>query len=130
MERLRERLNLAAKALETLGESATLQVDPVAKRDISIMRFIYTFEAVWKAAQRFLLIVEGVDVRVPKGCVRASRDARLLTDEQTVAALTMADDRNLSVHVYNEALAIEIYSRVPRHLATMQTWLEAMNKRV
>ncbi len=130
MERLRERLNLAAKALETFGESATLQVDPVAKRDTSIMRFIYTFEAVWKAAQRFLLIVEGVDVRVPKGCVRASRDARLLTDEQTVAALTMADDRNLSVHVYNEALAIEIYSRVPRHLATMQTWLEAMNKRV
>ena len=130
MERLRERLNLAAKALETFGESATLQVDPVAKRDTSIMRFIYTFEAVWKAAQRFLLIVEGVDVRVPKGCVRASRDARLLTDEQTVAALTMADDRNLSVHVYNEALAIEIYSRVPQHLATMQTWLEAMNKRV
>lgn len=130
MERLRERLNLAAKALETLGESATLQVDPVVKRDTSIMRFIYTFEAVWKAAQRFLLVVEGVDVRVPKGCVRASRDARLLTDEQTVAALTMADDRNLSVHVYNEALAVEIYSRVPRHLATMRTWLGAMKKRV
>ena len=130
MERLQDRLNLAAKSLATLREVASMEVDPVPKRDITIIRFIYTFEALWKAARQFLMVVEGIDVQTPKGCVRGCRDAGLLTDEQTVDALTMADDRNLTIHIYNEALAQEIYARVPRHISVMEAWFGAMSERV
>jgi Nucleotidyltransferase substrate binding protein like len=41
--------------------------------------------------------------------VRTAREARLLTDEQTVTALEMVDDRNETVHTYNEAVAARIF---------------------
>ena len=62
----------------------------------------------------------------PKSTIRASFQAGLLTEEMTEHALQMVDDRNLTSHTYNEALAEAIFSRVPRHLAVLQTWLGTM----
>ncbi len=62
--------------------------------------------------------------------MRGARDAELLADDQTEAALAMVNDRNLSVHIYKEQLAEEILGRLPQHLATMKTLLHAMTKRV
>ena len=39
----------------------------------------------------------------------------------------MTDDRNLTVHTYNEALAREVYIRLSAHAAILGTWLGAMN---
>ncbi len=52
MERLRQRLSLAEKALATLDEVKSLALPAAVERDITIMRFIYTFEACWRALQR------------------------------------------------------------------------------
>lgn len=93
------------------------------------MRFAYTFEAVWKAAQQLLDVAEGLDVASPKQCVRAARRVGLLTDEQAEAALAMADDRNLIVHVYREAVARDIDARVAGHAATLTAWLTALQQR-
>ena len=38
----------------------------------------------------------------------------------------MADDRNLTVHTYNEGLADLIYSRLRANHALMVAWLGAM----
>ncbi len=130
MERLRERLDTAAKALSTLDEVDSMRLPPVAARDVAILRFIYTFEAMWRALQRYLAVVEGVELATPKACMRGARDAKLLADDQTEAALAMVNDRNLSVHIYKEELAEEIMGRLPHHLATMKTLLHAMTKRV
>jgi uncharacterized protein YutE (UPF0331/DUF86 family) len=94
------------------------------------MRFAYTFEAVWKAAQQFLDVSEGLDAGSPKQCVRASRRVGLLTDEQAEAALQMADDRNLIVHVYREAVARDIDSRLAAHATTLAAWLSAIRQRL
>jgi nucleotidyltransferase substrate binding protein (TIGR01987 family) len=129
VERLIERLVIARRALSTLQEVVRLEHPSRIERDAAIQRFEYTCEAVWKAAQRYLQEVEGVSVGSPKGSIRASRDVGLLTDEQTVIGLEMIDDRNLTVHTYNEAVAEEIYSGLPSYVDLLDAWLTAMTER-
>ena len=127
MERLSERLAEAEAALASLDELARRPTRSVVERDAAIMRFTYTFEAVWKTAQRYLQEHEGLDVGSPKQAIRASRRIGLVTDEQAEAALRMADDRNLVVHVYREAVAQDLDSRLPAHAVTLAAWLAAMS---
>ena len=92
------------------------------------MRFAYTFEAVWKAAQRYLIEREGLDVGSPKQSVRACRQVGLLTDDQAQAALRMADDRNLIVHLYRESIAQDLDQRLGLHASILEAWLTAMGR--
>jgi len=50
--------------------------------------------------------------------------------EEAEGALVMADDRNLTAHTYNERIAVAIFGRLPRHLATLEAWLRAMTARM
>lgn len=113
MERLSERLAEAETALASFNELVRRTDRSVVERDAAIMRFTYTFEAVWKTAQRYLYEHEGLDIGSPKQAIRASRRIGLVTDEQAEAALRMADDRNLVVHVYRDAAARDL-DRDPR----------------
>ncbi len=130
MERLKERLATARRALETLQELVDLSNPSRVERDAAIQRFEYTFEAGWRAAQRYLLEVEGVSVGAPKACVRAAREVGLLSDAQSVVGLEMVDDRNLTVHTYHEAVAARIYRNLPRYAELLAHWLSAMHSRV
>ena len=42
----------------------------------------------------------------------------------------MVDDRNLTVHTYNEQLAEEISSRLSNHALLLQHWLDQMGARI
>ena len=126
MERLSERLAEAEAALATMDELVRRTRRSVVDRDAALMRFTYTFEAVGKTAQRYLYEHEGLDIGSPKQAVRASRRTGLLTDEQAEAALRMADDRNLVVHVYREAVARDLDSRLAAHASTLTAWVAAM----
>jgi nucleotidyltransferase substrate binding protein (TIGR01987 family) len=126
VERLKERLHVARNALGTFEALATLEHPSQVERDAAIQRFEYTFEACWKAAQRYLLLMEGVSVGSPKACVRAARDVGLLSDDQVMIGLEMADDRNLTVHTYNRAVAEQIYRNLHRYADLLAHWLRAM----
>ena len=130
MERLKERLALAQRALSTLQELLLLAHPSRVERDAAIQRFEYTCEAVWKTAQRYLLLVEGVSTGSPKGSIRACRDVGLFSDDQAVVGLEMIDDRNLTVHTYNETVAEDIYSNLPRYADLLAAWLTAMEARI
>lgn len=130
MERLRERLAIARRALTTLDELLARPYPSPVERDAAIQRFEYTFEACFKAAQRYLLVVEGLSVGSPKACVRASRDVGLVSDEQAVVGLEMTDDRNLTVHTYNEAVAERISRNLHRYANLLAHWLAAMQARL
>lgn len=126
MDRLKERLDIAAKALKTLTElSLAGAVDDIV-RDAAIQRFEYTFEAVWKAAQLYLREKEGLEEGSPKGVVRSCLQVGLLTDPQARRAMQMIDDRNLTVHTYNEELARQIFARLQGYADLMTAWLQAM----
>lgn len=121
-----ERLQIARRALETLRELPLEGKVSDVERDAAIQRFEYTFEAVWKAAQLHLREQEGVEAGSPKGVARAGLQVGLLDEGQTMAALEMVDDRNLTVHTYNEKLAQVIFSRLGGYARLMDQWLTAM----
>ncbi len=130
MDRLRQRLSVAGQAAATLRELAVRTAPSKIERDAAIQRFEYSFEATWKAAQRFLAVVEGVEAGSPKSAIRGCHETGLLQSSEAEQALAMADDRNLTAHTYNEGLAEAIFKRLPGHLATLEGWLGAMQKRV
>lgn len=130
MERLRERLAVAARANSRLQEAVQLPNPSDLVRDAIIQRFEFTFEAVWKAAQAYLRTVEGIDLASPKSVIRACREIGLLDETEAMLALKMADDRNLTVHTYNEPLAIAIYERILQHQVLLANWQMDMEQRL
>ena len=126
MGRAAERIELARRALSAFEEVMQIDKPSSIERDAAIQRFEFTFEAVWKAAKEVLFEREGIDSGSPKSVIRSCRETAILDAEQTVAALQMADDRNLSVYTYNEKLAAEIYSRLHRYQSVFSAWLNGI----
>lgn len=112
MAKLVERLEIAERALERLSEALAIKNPNSLERDAAIQRFEFTFEAVWKTGKAFLLEHEGIEAASPKSVVRSCRELGILSDDEATLALQMTDDRNLTVHTYNEPLAIKIHSRL------------------
>ncbi len=130
MERIKERLDVALKALVTLEELVGKTDVSTIERDAAIQRFEYTFEATWKAAQLYLREQEGLESGSPKGVIRASWQSGLLDEVSGRQALVMADDRNLTVHTYNESLAKLLYSRLAQYAQIMRKWLDGISNRI
>lgn len=130
MERLKEWLAIARKALATLEEVIGRSEPSDIERDAAIQRFEYTFETTWKTAQAYLREREFVQAASPRAVIRESFNVGLLDEESARDALAMASDRNLTVHTYNENLARQIYERLPRHAAVLSLWLRAIEERL
>ncbi|MBE1553663.1 HI0074 family nucleotidyltransferase substrate-binding subunit [Sporosarcina limicola] len=130
MERLHERIKSAKKVLDALGQLVVLEQPNDVERDASIQRFEFTFEACWKAAKQYLFDVEGIDVGSPKGVIRSCRETNLFDDEETILALQMANDRNLTVHTYNEELAIKIHSNIKSYFPLLANWIGRIERKV
>jgi len=126
MERLKERIEVASKALSTLKVLTAISTLSDIERDAMIQRFEYSFEATWKAVKRYLEVVEGVTVSSPKSVIRASFETNLLNDSESRQALAMVDDRNLTSHTYNEKLSKEITSRIPEHYKILEKWISTL----
>ena len=128
MARLDERLADAQAALATLEELANRDSLSIAERDGAILRLVYTFEAIWKAAALLLEEKDGIAVGSPKGAIRASRRVKLLNDGDTEAAIRVADDRNLTVHLYKQDLGEALAQRLAGHAAVLRRWLDALRE--
>lgn len=74
----------------------------------------------------FLFFVEGIEVDSPKDVIRSCRETGLLDDEETEKTLYKADDRNLTVHTYNSALALEVFQCIRFHAPLLKKWLGSM----
>ena len=129
MDRLSQRLAISRQALGTMSEILAMNQSPVV-RDAAIQRFEYTFESVWKAAQLFQKQREGVEAGSPKGVIRACFQGGILEESQARTAMEMAEDRNLTVHTYNEQLAEAIYARLTGNAELMDRRLSAMERRM
>jgi nucleotidyltransferase substrate binding protein (TIGR01987 family) len=86
----------------------------VANRDSAIKRFELTFELFWKTAKEYLK-ERGIVCRSPRDCLEQIFRLGLMPDNPLW--LRMIEDRNLSVHTYNEKLAEEIYGRLSGYLS-------------
>lgn len=122
MERLTRRLRDAESALARLGEVLAIETPTDVERDAAIQRFEFTFETVWKAAQRYLADMEQIEAGSPGAVIRACREVGMSDEDAAEARLRAATDRNLTSHMYSEALANEIFARLPEHHDTLAAW--------
>ena len=123
------RIAEADAALATLVEAATCASNSLIERDSAILRLIYTFEAVWKACQRLLAERENVEAASPNSTIRAARRLGWLSDEDSAAAMRIASDRNLAVHMYRGRIGEEIEERLAGHVAVLRRWLDVLKER-
>jgi len=130
MDRLRQRLAVARQALTSFKDLLRNTPATTVERDAAIQRFEYTVEAIWRLAQRSLDVIEGLSAGSPKAAIRLCRETGLLTDDETTLALEMVDDRNLTVHTYNEQLAQQIYSHLPQYATVLEAWLSNIARRL
>lgn len=79
-------------------------------RDASIHRFEFTFELAWKAMKR-VLRYKGLQANSPRDVIRDAASEGLILDP--VLWFGFLENRNRTVHTYNEAIADEIYADLP-----------------
>lgn len=127
MEKIQERFELAQKALNKLHELVSKTELNDVERDALIQRFEFSFEILWKCAKEYLYTEEGIDAASPKKVIRYCRELGILDEEQTVQALQMADDRNLTTHTYDESFAKAVVERIREYDPLLQTWLEKLH---
>jgi len=127
MEKLKRKLEISKKALDTLEEILNVEPSKIV-RDATIQRFEYNFEAIWKLLKEYLFYKEGIVCNSPKSCFREAFSVGLLTEEETALFLQMTDDRNLTSHTYDEEIAENLYKRVRNHFELMLTLFKRINK--
>ena len=104
-----------ARAVDRLAEALD-EPETSLSRDGAIQRFEFCFELGWKLMQKALRR-EGVDVRSPRGSLRAAFQQGWIEEEPWLAMLS---DRNLTSHTYDEELALAVYSRLGGHLDALR----------
>jgi len=129
MEKLEMILGDARRALATLKEVLDEPFSLIV-RDASIQRFEYTFEVTWKLIRQYLKDREGIVCNSPKSCFRETFKVDLVTEEETVKALQMTDDRNMTTHTYREEVADEIYGNLPGYYDLMYNIITGVSERM
>jgi len=121
MER-EEAVKAFEQALRRLQE-ALREPESSLVRDAAIKRFEFTFELAWKAVQR-LLREQGVLCHSPKGCLREAFTCGLVRDSPLW--IRMIEDRNLTVHTYNERTAVAIYRNLEEYVPLFEELLQGL----
>ncbi|NLM44502.1 MAG: nucleotidyltransferase [Clostridiales bacterium] len=79
-------------------------------RDGLIQRFEFTFELAWKTLKSIFEDEGLMGLNSPKTVLREAYAAGLIVDEELW--LNMLNDRNSTVHIYDEKMSIEICNNI------------------
>jgi nucleotidyltransferase substrate binding protein (TIGR01987 family) len=82
-------------------------------RDSAIQRFEFTFELAWKTMKAYLE-EKGINEYSPRDVIRSSFQVGLI--ENDPKWLEMIITRNLTSHMYNEAMAEKVYASLSVYL--------------
>lgn len=119
------------EVLESFSQALTRLDEVLAKpfslltRDAAIKRFEFTFELAWKATQKTLR-AEGILCRSPKACFQEAFALQLIQDNPLW--IRMLEDRNLTVHTYNDATAQRIYDHLLDYQRLFQELLDNLTR--
>lgn len=114
-----EKMNKALMALESL-----YQEPPRKDRsniDATIQRFEFTFELFWKWLKEFFY-QEGVPTHTPREVLKEAFLQGFIKNESLW--LNMLQDRNLTVHTYDDALADKVFERIKTYVPALRTAFE------
>ncbi len=122
---MKEIMQSFASAIQRLQVVLDTPTPDSVVRDAAIQRFEFTVELAWKTIQRFLRDQQLL-CNSPKACFRSAFEYGLITDDEIWIA--MMQDRNLTVHTYNETLAQQIFQRLPGYLPHLQAVYRAIQQ--
>ena len=106
------------KALSKLREFTAAPIVDDRDRAGIIQAFEFTFEQCWKAFQR-VAAAQGIGAASPRQALEAAVRLELIRAEDENAWLDMLRDRNMTSHLYQEAVAHEIAQRVVEYYLTL-----------
>ena len=81
-------------------------------RDSAIKRFELTYELCWKTLRRFLAEVAGIREETVREVYRAAGEAGFLKNGGVERWFAHHENRNRTVHVYDEAEAERVYAEL------------------
>jgi nucleotidyltransferase substrate binding protein (TIGR01987 family) len=99
-------------------------------RDATIQRFAFTFEVAWKTLKRFLEenSIEPIDRLTNRQLFRLGFEQGLLRD--SAAWMLYLGRRNLTSHVYSEAIAAQVFEVIPEFLEDARFLLAQLEQRL
>jgi|SRR3972149_3985911 len=95
-------------------------------RDSAIKRFELCFDLAWKSIQKYAKYA-GLECNSPRMCFSTAWQLHLIDYDQTW--LEMIDARNLSVHLYEEKSADELYGKLSGYLVLFKRLGEKLSLR-
>ena len=90
-------------------------------RDASIQRFEFTFELTWKTLKR-ILQKKGIRIHNPRDVLREAAKEGFIEDPQIW--FDFLENRNNTLHVYNEKTAETIYQALPAFKNALEALIE------
>lgn len=88
----------------------------IAFRDSVIKRFELCYDLLWKCLKDYLTDQFGIEVASPKKVFQECFNQKIISQEQLKEALVMSDDRNLTVHTYDDQMASDVAGKAISHL--------------
>lgn len=117
-ERFIERQADVRESADRLAEAVS-QPESELIRDATIQRFEFTFEVVWKTLKLYLER-QGHECGGPRPTLKKAFAENLIPSAQEADRwLQMLEERNLTSHAYDEALANRIYRNIAREYAPL-----------
>lgn len=114
------------KCLGRLEEVLDMEKTDV-NRDSAIKRFELCFDLVWKAIKIYAKD-QAVECNSPKDCIKTAFQLKLIDYDERW--LTIIKDRNLTVHLYQEEFADEVYNRLKQHLELFRNLFYRLEKMI
>ena len=120
-----KRLTQFSQAHGRLEEALAMPLSQPLVLDGTIQRFEFTFELAWKTLKVFLED-QGIQCQSPKGCLREAFRLGWIADEDEEKWLALLQARNMTSHVYNEKMALEIYQTIKKHACSFNQLLKIL----
>jgi nucleotidyltransferase substrate binding protein (TIGR01987 family) len=114
--RLKEMIEEYRKAVLRLKEALDEDLSNPLVYDGVIQRFEFTYELAWKLIKAYLEYDGIASVNTPRSAFKEAFAAGLISDGDTW--IGMIEDRNLTVHTYNEQMAKDIYCMIKQKYYT------------
>lgn len=121
-DRLLHLIQSFESALKRLND-ALRQPKTEFTRDSAIQRFEIAFELMWKSLKAFS-VSAGVPVHSPKESFRSAFQLGIV--EESPLWFSMLEDRNMTTHTYDEAMAERIYSHLNGYLPLLEQALRKL----
>ena len=115
--RWQQRFNNYRKALAKLTQAVELLSEQIKREEAVdellqeglIQRFEYTHELAWKVMKDYAEYQGYTDVRGSRDAIRKALEMGLIDDKRWMGTI---EDRNLTVHNYDNEVATEIYENI------------------